>query len=116
MAASRVPQPAIDSGIVAISKTGRTNSRAWLHSSGAATDLARNQAAVTDVTWMSSEYAMIGTTLDAEPNTLRAIEAAATIWRVSHQRSSQRQWTNPSAKNTKQAPMLPKPTISNAMR
>ena len=54
--------------------------------------------------------------LDAEPNTSRAVEAAAASWRVSHQRSSHRQRTNPSAKNIRQAPMLPNPTISNAMR
>ena len=54
--------------------------------------------------------------LEVEAKTLRAAEAAPVTWRVSHQRSSQRQRTNPSAKNIRQAPMLPNPAISNAIR
>jgi hypothetical protein len=97
IALSRTPQPAIETGTVAISNTGGISSRACVKSNGTATLRAQSQAVVTVSRWMPSESASTRSPSPGLVKTARATRAASAMCRTGANRSSHGQRNSPNA-------------------
>src|SRR5450756_1779676 len=113
---SRIPQPAIDTGTVAIKSTGGMRKRTCAKLTGAATALTQHHAAATVSKWIATEHAMTIAADRWELQSVAVIREAADKCRVSIHRSSHCRNRAPISTNINAPVTAPNPIANRTAR